>query len=132
MTPKLSRIDHLHLYVTDRDEATAWYQSVLGFRVVEALQEWAVNNGPVTLETDDGAIHLALFERETPQPSSAIAFGASAEEFMKWKTHLEQSGLALRISDHRLAYSMYFEDPYDNLLEITTYEHGLVEQHLAA
>lgn len=132
MAPKLSGIDHVHIYVTDRDEATAWYQSILGFRVVEKLQEWAVDNGPVTLETEDGAIHVALFQRENSPPGSAVAFGASADEFMAWKEHLQRSGVDLRISDHRLAFSMYFEDPYGNLHEITTYEHGRVERGLAA
>ena len=63
--------------------------------------------------------------------SVAIAFGASGEEFLAWKAHLEGHGLDLRISDHDLAYSLYFSDPWRNLHEITTYERDYVAERLA-
>ncbi|WP_176491141.1 MULTISPECIES: VOC family protein [Microbulbifer] len=31
MPPKLSGIDHVHIYVSDRPAAHHWYQEVLGF-----------------------------------------------------------------------------------------------------
>jgi len=130
MTPKLSGIDHIHVYVANWADAEEWYQSVLGFKRVDKLMVWAVNNGPLTLENAEGNLHLALFERENRPDTSAVAFGASGEEFLAWKEHLEGHGLELRIADHDLAYSLYFQDPWGNLHEITTYEHEYVAGQL--
>ncbi len=80
----------------------------------------AVKDGPLTVESPEGSSHLALFESEDHPDTSAIAFGASAEDFLAWKARLEGHGLELRITDHKLAYSLYFSDPWGNLHEITT------------
>ena len=136
MMPKLDGIDHIHLYVADRAAAEAWYQSVLGFTRVEALMAWAVENGPLTIENPEKTIHLALFEKQdhelqtTAKNMTTMAFGASGEAFLAWKAQLENQGLKLRITDHELAYSLYFTDPWHNLHEITTYERDYVAQHL--
>jgi catechol-2,3-dioxygenase len=129
MTPTLNGIDHVHVYVTNWGEAEKWYESVLGFKRVEKFMVWAVKNGPLTLENREGNVHLALFEREDYPDTSAIAFGATGEEFLAWKSHLKDQGLNLRITDHTLAYSLYFSDPWGNLHEITTYEHDYVREH---
>ncbi|UCC14576.1 MAG: hypothetical protein JSW21_00990, partial [Gammaproteobacteria bacterium] len=63
-------------------------------------------------------------------PTSTIAFGVTGEEFLAWKKHLEKHSLRLRIADHALAWSMYFHDPFDNLHEITTYDHAHVREQL--
>ena len=126
MTPKLNGIDHVHIYVANWGDAEQWYQRVLGFKRVDALMAWAVKNGPLTLENPEGNIHLALFERDSHPNTSAIAFGANGEEFLAWKAHLERHGLELRHTDHKLAYSLYFSDPWGNLYEITTYERDYV------
>ena len=130
MTPKLNGIDHVHIYVANWGEAEEWYQTVLGFKRIDALMAWAVKNGPLTLENSEGNIHLALFERDSHPDTSAIAFGASGQEFLVWKAHLESHGLELRVSDHKLAYSLYFSDPWGNLHEITTYERDYVAEKL--
>jgi len=122
MTPRFNGIDHVHVYVADRDAAVIWYKDVLGMTPIKAFLSWAQNGGPLTLEDPSGTVHLALFERENPASASTVAFRASGEQFLKWKTHLENKGLIVRINDHDMAYSMYFSDPDKNLYEITTYE----------
>ncbi len=131
MTPKLNGFDHVHVYVANWNDAEEWYQTILGFKRVDALMPWAVKDGPLTVENPEGSIHLALFESEDHPDTSAIAFGACAEEFLAWKAHLEGHGLELRITDHKLAYSLYFRDPWGNLHEITTYERDYVAKKLA-
>lgn len=130
MTPKLSGVDHVHVNVGDWAEAEEWYASVLNFRRIDALMAWAVNNGPLTIENPEGTVHLALFEAENPERTKAIAFGATGEDFLRWKAHLESKGLELRVTDHKLAYSMYFSDPWGNCHEITTYERDHVAEGL--
>ena len=126
MTPKLNGIDHVHVYVSSLIEAERWYQEVLGFERVESLMSWAVDGGPLTLQDPGEKVHLALFERPETKGSSAIAFGASGKDFLAWKSLLESKGLELRVTDHKLAYSLYFDDPDKNLHEITTYDRDFV------
>lgn len=125
-TPELKGFDHVHVYVSSRADAERWYGTVLGLRRVEALMQWAVEGGPLTLEDPAGQVHLAVFEREDPPRSTAIAFGATGKGFLAWKAHLERHSVELRVTDHALAYSLYFHDPDGNLYEITTYEHAYV------
>lgn len=132
MAPILKDVDHLHVNVGSWSEAEEWYQSMLGFKRVDALMGWAVKNGPLTIENPEGTIHLALFESESPETTNVIAFGATGKEFLNWKTHLENHGLKLRVTDHKLAYSLYFRDPWKNSHEITTYERDYVAAKLDA
>ena len=132
MAPILKNVDHLHVNVGSWNKAEEWYQLMLGFKRVDALMGWAVKNGPLTIENPEGTIHLALFESESPETTNVIAFGATGEEFLNWKTHLENHGLNLRVTDHKLAYSIYFSDPWQNSHEITTYERDYVAAKLAA
>lgn len=131
MAPVLKGFDHIHVYVADWARAEQWYDDVLGMKRVEALMPWAVKGGPLTLEDPVGNVHLALFERDDHKGSTAIAFGSTAGEFLAWKEHLEGKGLELRITDHKLAYSLYFYDPDNNMHEITTYEHDEVREALS-
>ncbi len=126
MSPKLTGVDHLHVNVENWNEAEEWYRSVLNFKRVDALMAWAVKDGPLTIENPEGTVHLALFESDKPESTNVIAFGATGEEFLSWKTHLENRGLKLRVTDHKMAYSMYFRDPWQNSHEITTYERDYV------
>lgn len=127
MYPKLTGIDHIHVYVSDREAAAQWYQRVLGFKVVAAFAFWAENpQGPLTIEDADGRIHLALFQRDDFKPSTAVAFGADGEAFLQWKSHLEQLGVVLRCADHQAAWSLYFNDLDGNMNEITTYDYERV------
>jgi len=128
--PQLNGIDHVHVYVRNWQDAEAWYGRVLGFKRMEKFMSWAVNGGPLTLEDESGTVHLALFEREGSPGHSTIAFNAGGTEFLAWKKHLEDQGLELRIADHRLAWSLYFNDPDNNMHEITSYEHDFIRGKL--
>jgi catechol 2,3-dioxygenase len=132
MIPTLNGIDHIHIYVANWDEAERWYGDVMGLKRVEALMPWAVDGGPLTLENEESNVHLAMFERKEHSGSTAIAFGASGEQFLSWITHLENNGLELRVTDHKLAYSIYFHDPDNNMHEITTYDRDYVAERLSS
>ncbi len=130
MVPILSGIDHVHVYVRSWDEAREWYGRVLGFHTMEAFAVWAVDGGPLMMENPAGTVHLALFESDAG-PNSTIAFGASGEQFLEWKAHLESESLELRLADHDLAWSLYFSDPCGNYHEITTYDYALVAERMS-
>ena len=131
MTPILDHVDHIHVYVTDREVSEQWYEEVLGLSRMPELESWATDGGPLTVANEAGTVHLALFERK-PQPSrSTIAFGVTAPEFIAWRKHLVAAlDEPPKIEDHELSWSLYFSDPDGNPYEITTYEYGAVEELL--
>jgi catechol-2,3-dioxygenase len=125
MIPAFQRIDHIHVYVADRDAAEAWYASVLGFARIPELAFWASDGGPLTLTDPSGTVHLALFEREPQKCRSVIALAASAEELVAWQTHLTGAlGRPVDAVDHEVSWSLYFADPDGNPYEITSYEYA--------
>jgi GNAT superfamily N-acetyltransferase/catechol 2,3-dioxygenase-like lactoylglutathione lyase family enzyme len=128
--PALDAIDHIHVYVADREAAQRWYADVLGLSPVAQLQSWAAT-GPLTIGNASGSVHLALFQR-APQPCrSVVAFSATASEFLAWLAHLANKlGKPVEPVDHQLAWSLYFTDPDGNPFEITTYEYDAVRARL--
>ena len=127
--PALIDIDHVHVYVPDRESARRWYESVMGLKPVERLLFWAEDGGPLVLENPAGTVDIALFEADRP-PGSAVAFGCTADDFMAWQAHLQKMGVEIRISDHDLCFSMYFADPFGNYHEITCYDYDILADRL--
>ncbi len=135
---QVQQIDHVELTVPDRNLAAKWYCSVLGLEVLSDLEFWAEDpRGPLMIGTIDGSTKLALFVGNPTGSKRSVgfhrvAFCCSAEQFQNFLGQLPE--LRLRneqgeivnpnqVVDHRLAFSIYFCDPYGNQLEITTYEH---------
>lgn len=131
MLPELDGFDHIHLYVSNREKAAAWYEKVLGFKINEMLAVWAKNEqGPLTIEDPTGKIHLALFNSDDFTPSTAIAFKCNGKEFLEWKTYLEKQDILMRCTDHKIAWSVYFNDLDGHMHEITTYQYDYVSSRL--
>ncbi len=123
MAPDLDAFDHVHVYVQDRAAAERWYAAVLGFERTKALEAWAVNGGPLTLQNAGGTIHIALFERPRQACRSTVALRVDAAGFHAWRRHLaEVPALAVTLEDHDLSLSLYLHDPDGNPYEITTYD----------
>lgn len=129
--PMLKGIDHIHIYVSDKAKAEDWYSKVLGFKVYEPLKLWDSKTGPLTLTDASNTIHLALFERKSYEKLSAIAFATTGEGFIQWKHWLEQQNVALRIADHQVAWSLYFNDPFGHSHEITTSDYKQVKTSIS-
>ena len=125
MAPELERVDHLHVFVTDRPAAERWYERVLGLKRLASLERWATDGGPLTLGNPSDTIHIALFERPAAAKSrSTIALGTSAEGLLAWQRQLAaELGKEPARVDHEVSWSIYFEDPDGNPYEITTYEY---------
>ena len=136
-----STIDHVELLVPDRDEAAAWYETVLGLTRVASTARWEADpDGPLMISADNGATKLALF-RGDPRPELApggwqrVAFRVEAGEFVAClerarRMELREHGKPLRLNDHTIAFSIYFSDPYGHLLEVTCYDHDVVRTAL--
>lgn len=134
---RVLQIDHVELFVPDRQEAARWYQRVLGLEIVAEYQLWAADpGGPLMISSDGGSTKLALFagEPQGPKPTSGfhlVAFRVTADGFigfvqrlgdLKLKDHRNRFVTTDSVVDHDKAYSIYFTDPYGHRLEVTTYD----------
>ncbi len=127
IVPLLKGIDHIHIYVNDKTKAVGWYSKVLGFKIYEPLKLWDNKTGPLTMSDASDTVHLAFFEREKYEPLTSLALKTTAKGFIEWKEHLEKHGLKIRIADHQVAWSLYFNDPFGHSHEITTREYEQVK-----
>ena len=139
---RIYRIDHVHVEVSDRQEAAEWYRHVLGLRPAEELAVWADDPmGPLILATPDGLPVLSLFARDAKPASrdTTIAFRVSGADFLAFLNRLDELGLTRSdagrlaradVVDHDLSWSIYFLDPWGNRFELTSYDHDLVSSGL--
>lgn len=132
MAPNLDSLDHIHIYVTDRAQAEAWYAQVLGLHRLPECEPWVSARGPLTLGNAAGSVHLALFERPAEKCHSVVALRTTAAEFLAWRAHLSTVlGSVVEAVDHHLSWSLYFSDPDGNPFEITSYDYPQIVEALA-
>ncbi len=137
---KVQQLDHVHVYVADRDAAAAWYKRILGLEPVAEFAIWADDpDGPLTISPDGGNTELALFQRPCavpPAQRTTIAFRVGGAGFKEFLARLAEYPVydregrqvtAQDIVDHDKSFSLYFSDPDGNPYELTTYDYTEVK-----
>ena len=134
---RVAQLDHVELFVPERDAAAAWYARTLGLQIVPEYAPWAADpQGPLMIATARAGTKLALFagEPQGTRPTAGfyrVAFRVSRRDFEAFLAHVRESPVfgnrgeearELVVRDHGAALSVYFRDPYGNQLEVTTYE----------
>ena len=123
---QLEGIDHVALAVRDVEGSAKWYIEVLGFE----RQHDGVWDGIPTF-VGKGNTGIALFPaRGNSQPTPIagkidilhLAFRADRENFQAAQAELKRRGIRFEFQDHEISHSIYFRDPDNHELEITTYE----------
>lgn len=130
------RHDHIALYVEDLDRSEAWYRDVLGFRPV-LVKEWWSRSGRFV---GRGEAIIALFRRREGETwtSRGIpdrvhqAFRVSGPAYAEFKRAFAERGIPFREMDHGISRSIYFRDPDDYNLELTTYPGDGVRESVRA
>lgn len=131
--PGVQAIDHVHVFVSNRNASERWYEEVMGFVRSKELEFGAADGGPLTIQDVSGKVHIALFERPAEKCRSVVALGVDGAAFLAWKTHLsELLAEPPSMEDHGISWSLYFRDPDGNPYEITTYEYQAVKHPLAS
>jgi catechol 2,3-dioxygenase-like lactoylglutathione lyase family enzyme len=134
---RVAQLDHVELFVPDRDAAAAWYARTLGLQAVAEHAPWAADpQGPLVIGTAQPGAQLALFagEPQGSRPTAGfhrVAFRVSRRDFEAFLVHVRGNPVfgdrgeevrELAVRDHGAALSVYFYDPYGHRLEVTTYE----------
>lgn len=110
----MPRLDHAAFESPDPDAAAAFYERVLGARVVTA------EGHPVMayLGNTGFAFHVR------GGPGDHVAVRVSEEERAEIKERLDAAGVEWRERDHGIATGLFFRDPDGRQLEAITYASG--------
>jgi catechol 2,3-dioxygenase-like lactoylglutathione lyase family enzyme len=110
----MARLDHVAFETDDPDTLAAFYERILGARVVKA------EGHPVMAYL--GNTGLALHERGGPGGHTAVR--VSEEERAEIRKRLEEAGVEASERDHGVGVGLFFEDPDGRLIEAITYRGG--------
>jgi catechol 2,3-dioxygenase-like lactoylglutathione lyase family enzyme len=110
----MPRIDHAAFESPDPEAAAAFYERVLGARVVKS------EGHPVMAYV--GTTGFAFHERGGP--GDHVAVRVSEEEREQIKQRLDEAGVEWRERDHGIATGLFFHDPDGRQLEAITYTGG--------
>ena len=110
----MARIDHVAVESPDPDRTAAFYERVLGARVVKTAGH------PVVAYL--GNTGFALHAEGHAPPHTGIR--VSEEERAAIKERLEAEGIESWERDHGIAIGLFFEDPDGRTIEAITYYRG--------
>ena len=110
----MPRIDHVAFESSDPDAAAAFYERLLGARVVKA------EGHPVMAYLRTGALAF----HEADGPGQHTAFRVSADERAELARRLETEGIEHEERDHGIAVGLFFRDADGRLVEAITYGSG--------
>jgi catechol 2,3-dioxygenase-like lactoylglutathione lyase family enzyme len=126
---EIEGIDHVAIAVHDVERSIAWYVDLLGF---ERQHQGRWNGVPAFISK--GRTATAVFplrERDSKTKAQVradrsdvlhLAFRADRKNFLAAQEELKARGIKFEFEDHEISHSIYFRDPDDHELEITTYE----------
>jgi catechol 2,3-dioxygenase-like lactoylglutathione lyase family enzyme len=110
----MPRLDHAAFETPDPDGVAAFYERVLGARVVKEkghpVMAYVGNTGFAFHEPDG--------------PGDHVAVRVSEEERAELKRRLDEAGIKWEESDHGIAKGVFFRDPDGRQLEAITYHGG--------
>jgi catechol 2,3-dioxygenase-like lactoylglutathione lyase family enzyme len=110
----MPRLDHAAFETPDPDATAAFYQRVLGARVVKTeghpVMAYVGNSGFAFHEPDGPGDHVAVRVTE--------------DERAELKHRLDEAGVEWQERDHGIAKGVFFNDPDGRQLEAITYQGG--------
>jgi catechol 2,3-dioxygenase-like lactoylglutathione lyase family enzyme len=110
----MPRLDHAAFESRDPDAAAAFYERVLGARVVK------VEGHPVMAYV--GNTGFAFHEEDGP--GDHVGVRVTEDERTQIKKRLDRAGIEWEERDHGIAIGVFFRDPEGRLLEAITYSGG--------
>ena len=117
----IQTLDHAAIRVHDLEKSAQWYSEVLRLERVQP-KEWGAF--PIFMVCENGT-GVALFPLPNNQEISGpktdhIAFRLDNQSFLWYQEHLQKLGVHFQFQDHHFFHSIYFKDPDEYQLELTT------------
>lgn len=127
----MKSLDHIAITVLDLERSIVWYSKVLGLQKLQ-VDSWG--SSPIFMTSEDKT-GIALFPSPNgnplPMPKDQItmrphiAFKVEPyQEFSAMQSHLKDLGISFVFQDHDISHSIYFRDPDDYCVEVTSYDCG--------
>jgi catechol 2,3-dioxygenase-like lactoylglutathione lyase family enzyme len=117
------------LYSQDLETAEAFYTSVLGCEVFSKQQGrhvfFKLKSGMLLIfNPAETARSSPIVPPHGAEGSGHVAFAMAADDVGKWREHLRVNGVEIEkeIRWPNGGFSLYFRDPDQNSLELTTFE----------
>ncbi len=127
--PRLQAVLETSLYVSDLKRAVAFYQGVLGLRLIN--DEYFAEDRGAAFQVGGGPSVLLIFRAEVTSKGGVLpahgaaggghaAFRVEPDEFPAWRKRLQEQGVPI---EREFAFgnnppSLYFRDPDRNSLEL--------------
>ena len=124
----LAGLDHVALSVADVERSAQWYIDVLG---LERQHAGMWNGIPVFVGKGNAAVALFPLRANERSTSSSghgrarmlhFALRADRKNFLAAQEELKRREIKFEFQDHKISHSIYFRDPDNHEIEITTYE----------
>lgn len=122
--PELTKLDHFAISVKDLNKSVDWYKSILKLKPLED-PGWGPEPIFLLAQNNSG---VAIFSnhRGSPLEKNAglphFAFAADRKNYNEFKEHLSKNKIDWVEQNHNISESIYFRDPDDYKIEITTYD----------
>ena len=123
--PKIRRIAHVVLYVADPEASAAWYQDVLGMKIVTRIADGPCKGG-LFLSFGESDHDIALF-RSQPGASKGREFehigleldSSSIDDLRRVYARFRAKNVKVQeILNHGVSVGIYFFDPDGHMLEV--------------
>jgi catechol 2,3-dioxygenase-like lactoylglutathione lyase family enzyme len=123
--PKIKRIAHVVLYVADPEASAAWYEDVLGMRIVTRIADGPYKGG-LFLSFGESDHDIALFRAE-PGASKGHEFehigleldSSSIDDLRRFYARFQAKKVKVQeILNHGVSVGIYFFDPDGHMLEV--------------
>ena len=132
-------VDHIEMFVSDREKAAKWYEEIFGLKPIKELDVWS-KIGPLFIGTENREVTLALMngKKDIDGSINRMAFRTTGWQFLEFLNRIDEMGLFFlkekvtkeQVVDHDLSYSIYFDDPDGNKLELTCYDHEYLKSKI--
>lgn len=123
MAVELVGIDHVAINVSDLQKSAAFYEHVFGFTILHTwTTTWMVGRGNVKLGLFYRPDAKSPPDLETVFVIKHVAFLVDGDKFAAAQDALRLSGIPFDgPEDTGIAYSVFFRDPDNIQIELTTY-----------